>query len=187
MNALWGEEAVEMALYRSLDTLGNLISAIPWPIDFFAPKDLPAFLDRIFIQDYQFDVKDRVLTATVWLAFEGELSVGVPGLDGTQLVAGSNLPGFTFLTFTLAISNESTLTLNNIRLALRFDPSILKPIALTEGEQVAQFAEIQIEGSVRITSSFDLSVEGFDAFKLTPAMIGDSGVIISAEDVKLDL
>ena len=47
--------------------------------------------------------------------------------------------------------------------------------------------EIRVEGSVRIDSSFNVSVEGFDALSLTPAMIGDSGIVISADEVKLDL
>ena len=177
-----------MTIYRSLGPLSRLVADIPWPVDFLSPDDLPTFLEKIYVLDYQFDTSATGFSSTFWLAFEGELSVALPGLDGVKLVAGGgDVAGLTFATASLAVGDETTLTLNNIRLAMRFDPTILKPVALNGDASTDQFVEIRIEGLLRINSSFDITVEGFDAFKLTPAMIGDSGVVIAADDVKLDL
>lgn len=177
-----------MAIYSSLSPLSRVIADFPWPVDFFSPEDLPAFLDSVYVLDYQLSDTDTGFTTTIWLAFEGELSVNLPGLDGVKLVAGGgDVTGLTFVTVTLVVGVETSLTLNNVRLSLRFDPSILKPAAFNEGDPVGEFVEILVTGSFRINSSFDISVEGFDAVKLTPAMIGDSGVIVAANDVKFDL
>ena len=162
-----------MEIYRSLTRLGQLIADIPWPVDFFSPEDLPTFLDHIYVQDYQFEITATGFFTTFWLAFEDELSVSLPGLEGVKLVVGGDVPGFTFVNATLIIGDGSSLTLNNISLALRFDPSILKPAALNPGDPIPDFVEIQVTGSIRISSSFDVDIEGFNAFKLTPAMIGE--------------
>jgi hypothetical protein len=177
-----------MAIYRSIGTLRQLIGDIDWPIDFFSVEDLPSFLDKIYVVDYDFNTIPSGFAATFWLAFEGELSIKIPGLEGTKLVVGSNMPDFTFVTVTLKVTNDIILTFSNIRIALRFDPNILKPAAIDDGEAASQFAEIQIEGSISVNlKTFDVIIEGAEGFRLTPAMIGDSGIIISAEDVKIDL
>ena len=177
-----------MALYRSLAPLSRVIADIPWPVDFFAPENLPAFLDNIYVQDYEIEGRIDGFLVTFWLAMKGELSVSLPGLDSVKLVAGSGgVADYTFVTASLVVGAESSLTLHIVTLALRFDPSILKPAALSPGDPVQDFVEIQVTGSVQINSSFDVTVDGFDALKLTPAMIGNSGIVISADDVKLDL
>ena len=173
------------AAYRSLGTLRRHVAAIDWPIDFFAPDDLPAFLDRIYVLDYQLTTSTS--TARVWLAFEGELSLAIPGVDGVKVVfGGGDVEGLTFVTASLAFGSPTTLTLENIRLSLRFPPDVLKPASLDGTPPAAQFAEIRVEGFVSIDSNFHVAITGFDAFELTPVMIADSGVIIAASDVKLD-
>jgi hypothetical protein len=175
-------------VFRSLGPLSTHIADLPWPVDFFSPEDLPKFLDKIFVLDYRLDYRDDGFSCRFWLGFEGEVSVALPGLDGVRLVAGGgDVAGATFATVSLIVGQESALTLENFRLSIRFDPTLLTPAAINEGDPVPQFAEIRVEGSLLLDlSSFDLSVVGFDAFALTPVMIGNSGIIISAQDVKLD-
>lgn len=179
---------IEEPIYRSLGTLGQVLSGISWPVDFFSTDDLPAFLDGIYVVDYRTRTTDDGFVLQSWLAFEGEISLGLPGFDGVKLVAGGgDVAGLTFATITLAFGAETYLTLDNVRLALRFDPSILKPAALNEGDPVPAFTEIRVEGFITIDKSFDITVEGFDALSVPPCMIGNSGIIIAADDVQLDL
>jgi hypothetical protein len=174
--------------HRSLGTLTKHLAAADWPVDFFTPDDLPAFLDRIHLLDYRLSAGDDSSPTIFWLAIQGEIGVGLPGLEGVRLVVGGgDLAGFTFITAALRFGSKPSLTLENIRLSLRFDPSVLKPASFDGGPPTASFAEIRVEGSVIITSDFDVSIRGFDAFDLTPVMIGNSGVIVTAQDVKLDL
>jgi hypothetical protein len=178
----------ETTIYRSLGTVNDLIEGFSWPVDFVLPENLQAFLDSIYVIDYVTSEAPGGTKATIWLAFEGERSLALPGLDGVRLVAlGGGVAGLTFVTASLEVGDRKAFILENLHFSLRFDDSILKPAALNEGDPVAPFAEISIEGSITIDSNFDISVQGFDAFRLTPAMVGNSGVIIAAEDVKLDL
>jgi hypothetical protein len=175
-------------IYRSLGTVNDLIEGFNWPIDFVLPESLQEFLDSIYVIDYSLSAVPGGEKATIWLAFEGERSLALPGLDGVRIVAlGGDVEGLTFLTATLEVGDVKKFSLESLRFSLRFDDDILKPAALNEGDVVAQFAEIRVEGTISINSDFDVAIEGFDAFELTPAMIGDSGVIIAAKNVKLDL
>ena len=176
-----------MTSYRSLGTLDQFVSDLTWPIDFFVIENPPEFLKNIYVLDYRLDRMLTGITTTLWLAFEGELSVGVFGLDGIQFVIGSNLPGFTFITASFLIGSENQLKLSDLIVSLRFDSSILKPITQNQDEQTPKFVEIQTQGSICINSSFDIDLIGFDTFKLTPAMIGNTGLVISGEEVKIDL
>src|SRR6185295_16451832 len=87
---------------------------------------------------------------------------------------------FLALTFQLAESGW-TLTLQDAAIELRFSENMLKPV---DG---SQHAHISIQGDVVLESSFDVKFQGFDAFNLSRCEIGNTGIIISATDVKLDL
>jgi hypothetical protein len=169
-------------MIRSLGPLSRHIAALPWPVDFFKPDDLPAFLDRVHLVTWE----RRPSGFTLRLAFEGELAVSLPGLDGVSVVFGGGVDGYTLLHASVIIGSPSTLTLHNVRVALRFSPDILRP-APDEDGNVAQHAQIFVEGSIVIDDAFDVRFQGFDALQLTPVMVGSSGIIISAEEVKLDL
>jgi hypothetical protein len=175
-------------MYRSQGSLATLVTTADWPVDFFEPDDLPAFLDRIYVLDYQTDDLAGNFFVRIWLAFEGEIAIGIPGLEGVKLVfGGSDVEGYTFITAALIVGEESSLTLENVSVAFRFDKTILTPVALAADAPAREFAEISMTGSITITKDFDVDFQGFDTLKLTPAMIGDSGVIISADDIKLAL
>lgn len=175
-----------MPIYRSLGTLADVLGGISWPVDFFSPEDLPTFLRKVYVLDYKTDYTARGFSSALSLAFEGELSIELPGLDGVKLVAGGNAAGYTFLKASLEIGEDSSLTLHHIQFALRFDKEVLKPATLDGSAPTDEFVEIRVEGNVIVDSSFNIRIEGFDAFTLTPCMIGNSGIVITADDVKLD-
>jgi hypothetical protein len=177
----------ENMMYRCLGDLKTIIAQSDWPVNFLSPENLPVFLEKIYVLDYETSDSSGNYFVRFWLAIEGEVAIALPGLDGCKFVFGGNTSGYTLLTASFIGGTENTYMLEGIRAALRFDKSVLKPAAF-EGEKPSQeFVEIEVEGSISITSDFDIDIDGFDAFKLTPAEIGDSGVIIAADDVKFDL
>src|ERR1700710_2763712 len=112
-----------MPSYRSLGTLREVLGETPWPVDFFSPDDLPEFLDKIYVQDAELALVGDVVTGRLWLAFEGEVARAIPGLDGALIVVGgAGIEGLTSLAVTLTLGAESSLTLHNLDVALRFDP-----------------------------------------------------------------
>ena len=170
-------------MINSLGTLAQHIAAFPWPADFFSADDLPGFLDRIHVVGWERQIDGFRLA----IAFEAECAVKLPGLDGVQLVlGGSAVEGVTVVETVVRRGEPSTLTFENIRVAIRFSRDLLQPAPDDDGN-VAEHAEIYVEGAITIDDQFDLHIDGFNAIQLTPVMIGSSGIVLSASDVKLDL
>jgi hypothetical protein len=176
-----------MAIFRSLGPISQSLADFPWPADFFSPTDLTAFLNDIHVQDFEITREGRGFSSTLWLALRKELSLSLPGFRDARLVAGSDAAGLTFVTARLVVGAQSSLTFQNVKLALRFASDVLRPAKLKPEDSERGFAEIQVEGSISIDGSYNLRVHGFNALKLTPVAIAQTGIIISAEEVKLDL
>lgn len=169
-------------MINSLGPLSRHLAAFPWPGDFFDADDLPGFLDRVHLIAWE----RRPGGFGLSLAFEGELAVQLPGLDGVSVVFGGGVSGYTLIELSARLGDPSSLTLHNVRAALRFSPDLLTP-APDEDGVVAAHAQIYVQGSITIDDGFDVHVQGFDALQLTPVMVGSSGIVLSASDVKLDL
>src|SRR5712692_9520226 len=145
-------------------------------------------LHRLYFTDYSASISPRGLSFVVNLLIPGELALSLPGLDSFQIVIASDSTGATTVTASLLVgADDFEFRLDNIVLALRFPPSILKPMPPSPNISAPPYAQIETHGSIVVDRNFDLRIEGFSGLSLKPAMIGDSGVIISAEDVKLDL
>jgi hypothetical protein len=123
------------------------------------------------------------------IAITGELSIPLPWLSGTALVFGGGAgAGLTSFRLAFAISkNGFTLSADDVEIALRLPPDVLKPAPSENGGDTPKYAEIAIKGGFTIDQSLNLQFHGFDKLSLSPVMIGDSGVVISADDVKLSL
>lgn len=119
----------------------------------------------------------------------GELSIELPWLAGTALVFGGGAgPGQTSFQAMVFVSDQGfTFAVDEVELALRLPPDLLKPAPADDGLEPPKFAEISVKGGFTIDQSLNLRFHGFDKVSLSPVMIGDSGVVISAEDVKFDL
>jgi hypothetical protein len=176
-------------LVDSIGTLREFIGDIlSWSNEFPRPDNPDKFLDDIYVLDYEFEENSAGFLCELCLAIDGEIIFAIPGLDGIKLVVGDgDEAGFTYPTASLSMGDKWAFTLSDITLALRFDPSILKPASLDGTPPTAQFAEIEITGSISIDSWLDITVNGTTALKLPPCMVGNTGVVISADDVKLDL
>lgn len=175
-----------MAIFRSLGTLKDFLADTPLLGDFFSPEDLPGFLDRIYVIDYRFNHSPAGFFSTFWLAFDGELSVKLFGANGLQLVIGGEIPGFTFITVSLRVTNdESVLTLHNVSLTLRFNLSSLQSSDGDGGASAAKSLEVRIQGSVHINSSFKIWFSNLHVKLNAESLLGpDSG--IEVQDFHVD-
>ena len=96
------------------------------------------------------------------------------------------LPGYTFAIVSLDIGPQIILTFHDLTLSLLFDPTLLKPVALNEGDPVPERVAVTVRGTVAVNQSLDITITGFDQLDLIPAMLGDTGIIISATNLRLD-
>src|SRR5215212_7484474 len=158
--------------------------------DFILPADgvIGRLFDNIYFTDYSASVTADGFYLVIDIVIPGELAFELPGLDGIKIVIGGTTPGATSITTSLLVGiDEFELRLDNIDIALRFPSSILKPMPTSPDAAPPTYAQIEMHGSIILDSNFDIRFEGFSALSLKPAMIGSSGVVISADDLKLDL
>ncbi|MEZ4312958.1 MAG: hypothetical protein R3F14_33470 [Polyangiaceae bacterium] len=167
-----------------------LLSGIELPVDFLKGPDGPlgALLDRVYFADYGVLVQSDGVGLLLDLVFAGEAALSIPGLDSLALVFGGDSAGATQVRASAFAGPAGVAArLDDISIALRFPPALLKPVPEAEGLPAPEHAEIRTHGNIALDEDGSIRVEGFDSLTLPPVMIGDSGVVISASDVKLDL
>ena len=169
----------------------ELLSADLWPDDYPFPdgKESQDALSEVYFTDYELISSRNGIQFQTTILITEEISVGIPGFEGVELVLGGNV-GEAVSSFLLsAFVGESGFELraDDIEIALRFPPSILRPVAETEGSDPPSYAEITVRGGISLDQNLDFTFDGFDRISLAPVMIGTSGIIISADNVLLDL
>jgi len=166
----------------------KLIAEADVPLDFLTATDgvLAPVLDKLFFTSYAPIMSPDGFGAAIQLVVAGEASLALPGLDDFSFVIGSDGENATLINVTVFVSPDGfNARLDDVTVALRFPPSVLRPVPETPGGTPPVYAQIEVHGAV-VFDNGDLSFQGFDALALKPVMIADSGVIISADDVKLD-
>ena len=71
--------------------------------------------------------------------------------------------------------------LHDVTVALRLDSGLLRPAYGSD------HVSLTTRGDIALDSTFDLTVSGFTAADLSPCEIGDTGLILAATGVELDL
>lgn len=166
-----------------------LLAEAPFPTDFVTGAGglLDPLLDKLYYTAFSPSRNGDTLGMLIDLVVLDEVALELPGLDGFQIVLGGDSSGFTRARLGVQVGPQGIITsLSGVRAALRFPREILKPVD-DNGAAAAGYAQIEVQGSFLLDESFDLHVTGFDALSLKPSMIGDSGIVIDAENVKLDL
>jgi hypothetical protein len=168
----------------------ELIDESAIPLDFVTSAEGPVgdVLDKLFFTDYAVSSGPEHFGASLDLLIAGETALAIPGLDGFAFVFGSDGANATLVRLSfLATPAGLTAQADDVSIALRFPPSILKPMPEMPGDEAPRFAQIEMQGTLSVDEHFNVWVEGFSGLSLRPAMIGDSGIVISAENVQLDL
>ena len=105
---------------------------IPWPDDIF-PELRSEFsvLDRIGIEDFSYSNKNGT-EMSVDAVILTELSLGYSGLEGWELVFGSN-EGLTSVQAKLSFGEKTVLTIENFEIQLRIPQNVLKKMKRESG------------------------------------------------------
>jgi hypothetical protein len=178
-----------MAIMNALSyaaPLRKLVQESQIPLDFITAADGPvgSLLDKVYFTEYALIDSASGTGFFIELVFDGELALGLPGFEGFALVLGSGGDGATRVDAAVLLhGGRVSIRLENIGIALRFPPSILKPA----GDSEVQYAQIEAVGAVVLDEDFNLHLEDCDSFSLSPSEVGSSGVVISADGVKVDL
>ena len=176
-----------MSTYQFLTPVADLIPEGAWPAEL--PLDAATVrdtLDGLYVTDYGLHATSNGIRAGMTLVVLREVGLALPGLGGTRLVLGGAAgEGTTSARLAIALDDSGfEIGLEDVQLALRFPPHLLRPVDTDPG--VTQ-AEISISGSVYVDHNLDVRIEGLDEISLAPVMIGESGIVVSADRVQLAL
>src|SRR5262245_58610801 len=188
-------------MYAKWTPASQVLDPSRWPIDFLQSDRGDSLLDSIYVVDSSVVVGATSLAFSIRVVFEGELALSIPGLDAVTLVLGVPVEeppppepetdfafdpglgeGWTEVALALEAGTAGwTLTLRDVAFELRVAAGLLRPV--DGGEQV----RIALRGDIAIDDTFEVSVSGFDAFDVGACEIGQSGLILAATGVALDL
>ena len=141
----------------------KLIDEAGIPADFITASDgaLAPLLDRIFFTNYALVNRLDGAGLLINLVVAGEAALGVPGLQSLALVFGSTSAGATLIDASFFVGNNGfSARVDNVTVALRFPPSILKPVPESPGATAPPYAQIEVHGAISVDENFDLGFEG---------------------------
>jgi hypothetical protein len=177
-------------MYRSIGNLRDYTLRIPGTEAFLLASpvtvDWLAFLEAIFVQHVDILETYDGLLIDLYLAFDGQLALPVPGLAIASIAAGNSESGYTFLRSSLRVGTTSSLRLHGLSASLRLDQEWLVPVALEPGDYVPETFEIQMRGSFDVDSAFNIAAD-MDSFTIPPFMIGRTGLILALHECRLAL
>ncbi len=160
-----------------------------WPADLVEFDGGMSVLDRIGVRDVHIMETGGQTIARFAAVFEDELVLKLPGLEGAALVFGSDGMN-TVITIEADLREPKAFRLGNVSVALRFSPSVLKPVRQTNGrfelDPSRQHVQIGLTGTF-IVGEEGVRIEGLNELQLKPCMIANSGIVIEASSVLLDL
>ncbi|XXF74947.1 hypothetical protein P2318_17900 [Myxococcaceae bacterium GXIMD 01537] len=119
---------------------------------------------------------------------------GVPAIDRTLRLLGVWIGTLTWDEALRLFLPQASVRLEDLRLALLLPPGLLRRVdpatrkVLTDASGAPQRAQLSFTaGSVEFSTETGLRFERQGDFDLTPAMIGDTGIIVTVEELEVDL
>jgi len=162
-----------------------------FPLDRLDPGgDLLELLNKILVISYEEELFDPGPGGRIdaELAFAEELVIHLIGLEGFSLVLGG--PAAPSLSFGVSIEPDTVEFRVGAGARLRFSESLLRPVHRLGGrwetDPTRAYAELEVKTGVVIDQDWNVTFEGANAFRLEPAMIADSGLVLEGE-LALDL
>jgi len=199
--------------FTGFSTLGEFLNTNgwTWPGEWFGEADL---LSQVYVLNSADRAKGQQQKTQMWLMYEGEQRLSLPGLEMLALVLlgedaapvrkleywdpNSTDPFDRWLDPDLDAAPESEdlmfiyaeyvrgqtdeLQLPGLTLAARIDNSILRSVSAEDS-----YVDVLLNGTVRIGKDYDLRLDSDFNASLAPATIADSGIVVWATEVKLDL
>lgn len=145
-------------------------------------KALPArWLEEWHIYDFAFNRLHNGISIYALIAIDEPIDFPIPDCENVHIVFGKNTIGGKISLFDLAIVtsvDSFQLAISRLQVSIQFDLPFLKPV------DSSALLEVVSEVSFKIDSENRIEIEPAVSFSLAPCYIGDSGVIVRAEEIK---
>jgi len=157
----------------------------------------PPGMDGVWIEPFELAATETELSITSRLLFDTPLALSLPGLDAVAVVLAPS-GGGTLVPFALRISPTVELRIG-VPIALRLDARLLRPVRRVPPAEPGQPDRFEPDPSVEhvditlaettltidVDGNVDLDVQS--RLDLPPCMVGETGVVIEASDIRLHL
>lgn len=163
-----------------------------WPSFLPQPSD-PVLLEKVWVQPFEIITDPITLKAKATFFFEEEISLNIPGIDAVSILLAQAYSG-TLISLEVQIKPELQVKLIEVPIAIRLKQDLLKPVKeSTTSDGTKEYVVDDSKSYLDIALGkvgFTISSEGGISFQLTTAvdlpkcMIGDTGVVIEAKDMK---
>ena len=183
--------------YTSFISIGKIIESEDWirsKLETIFPTDvlenIITSLDSLYLIDYNINIMNNGFVLQLHLAIEGVVVIPLPGSDLFSFIIGSQDDGFIEFKMSLEISDGILFKLEDISFGISFSNSILKSVDQNTLEVVDTPYEILLQGDFSISwkdNDFDIDFNLSNELSLNPFMIGDTGIVLSANNVSLNL
>jgi hypothetical protein len=181
----------DQGIYILLSDLVNDLNILPpLPIDTAVawPEGVVDLFDNIGVIGYETEDDEKKFGIEATLLFATELAFELPGLEGFALVIGSTGDKGSIITLEFTSDEKGMKFCVEGNIAFRFSREMLKPVRKVEnngGWQVIadKFAEIRTSMKVCFDGEGNITFPKPPMLGLDYAMIGNSGIVISAQDV----
>jgi hypothetical protein len=149
-----------------------------------------SILDRIFVE--RLSVRSVAGTPEISAAvlIDGAAAFTLPGLPSVTLniaalaSADEEDEGLTEIIATATLGSEWKMTFHDVSIALQISGELLKPPP--DDPSAPRTVSISTRGSISVDHAWNVGFQGFDAVSLSRCMIGDTGVIVSADGVRIN-
>lgn len=157
-----------------------------------------ADLERIWTQTLSVETDDTQIAAQTHVLFEREVVFSIPGFDSISLVIAAAAVD-TVIPLSAQVYPDFHIKLSNVPIALRLKSDLFKPVKqvpVNGSEQSPTFeldtsrnyVEIVLEDvNVEVNGDGDIELNSNNPINLPLCMLGESGVVIEAEDITLHL
>lgn len=203
-------------MYRQITPLIDLLDLEQWPVEFFPQDDLQGLFESIYVVDHHFSLAGGTIHFSIKALLQGEIRFTLPGLTGSALVIGvptveipipaedpdaevpseseaaaldpdfpfdNSLPaGWTQVSLGFELdAGRWTLTFYDLSLELRVESSLLRPV---EGSQEVT---LRLRGDLTVDDACNITLDALVELDLPACEIGDTGLVLAASGVILDL
>ncbi|MFX0125929.1 MAG: hypothetical protein ACFFAE_20075, partial [Candidatus Hodarchaeota archaeon] len=156
-----------------------------------------SFIDNVFYFTFSPRITFDEIVIHLDLVILDEVLIPIPGLEDFNFVlSAGDIQGISIIPIVISWqlpTDESPSKLqilfSDLKLALRFPSNILKPVREGSQEVIEGHCELALHGNFIVNCdnhNIDIDLNASDGISLSRSMIGDSGIIISANNVQLN-
>lgn len=165
-------------------SIREILSSVDVPTDFISVEEIEDVFNALLIKDFGVSISEGGASISLLIDLGQQARLDFPGVQGLSFIFGRPDSNTEIDLFFRISERGFYAQLSGVYFTLQFPRELLRPVSSDVAEDA--HASISVHGGIVFDEQFNLNIDGFDSLSLSPAMIGNSGLIISAEGIEFD-